>query len=97
MGKEEDKEKLEKFLKKQDVEEKLYQVYKQVFKETFVSCVSGLTKANPMMDLATQAFEVSKYEIAVKACREVLEKYEEGLYRMPDPNQTKMEFKDGQE
>ena len=85
------KEELE---KRKLVEEKLYAVYRKSFAELFNSCMNRLPQET---DLAATAFQVNKGALIVKACREVLEKYETALYNQPDPSQTKMEFKDGQE
>jgi hypothetical protein len=73
------------------VEEKLYGVYKRSFAELFNSCMNNLPQET---DLAATAFKVSKPELIVKACRAVLEKYEEAIYNIPNPDQLKMKLEE---
>lgn len=74
----------EELQKKELVEEKLYGVYKRSFAELFNSCMNGLPAET---DLAATAFKVSKPELILRACRDVLEKYESALYNEPNPDQ----------
>ena len=62
--------------KRAAIVDSLYGLYKGAFSELFNACMNGLP---PETELAVVAFKVSKPELIVKACRDVLELYERGL------------------
>lgn len=64
--------------------ESLYGLYKGAFAELFNACMNGLP---PETELAVVAFKVSKPELIVKACRDVLEMYETGLEKSYEEDQ----------
>lgn len=56
--------------------EGLYQTYKKAFTEVFHG---AMTKLHPTTETAVVACKISRPELILKACREVLETYEKGL------------------
>ena len=72
-------------------EKTLYDTYEASFQELFKSCMYKLPEAT---EVAITAFLISKPELIVKACRSVLEKYEEAIYNTPNPDQLKMKLEE---
>ena len=71
----------------QAFEDELYKKYKKTFGEVFASCMYSLP---PNFELRAAAYKINKPLLIIRACREVLETYEEALYNLPDPQQTEM-------
>ena len=74
------------------IQEQVLVLYKKAFNEVFIGCMH---KLHPRMELGVQAYHISKYELAVKACKEVLDQYEKGLDNLENPDQLSM-FTEGQ-
>lgn len=62
----------------------LYEDYKKSFGKLFANCMYALPAD---VEVHAQAYKVNKPDLIIRACREVLETYENGMNTIPNPDQ----------